>query len=74
MKKMRKAVSILLAGCLVLGLSACGGDEECRAGCGFTDRCRAKGGWRCDRTRCGQQNRGYRGKGGNFFFHGGLFQ
>lgn len=53
MKKMRKAVSILLAGCLVLGLSACGGDEECRAGCGFTDCFRAKGGWRHGRTRCG---------------------
>ena len=28
MKKMRKAVSILLAGCLVLGLSACGGTKN----------------------------------------------
>ena len=28
MKKMRKAVSILLAGCLVLGLSACGGTQN----------------------------------------------
>ncbi|MFR6333526.1 MAG: hypothetical protein ACLUOI_35280 [Eisenbergiella sp.] len=45
MKKMRKAVSILLAGCLVLGLSACGGRRMPRR-MRFTDCFRAKGGWR----------------------------